>query len=403
MAGPTINKQEAVLVLGQNNRQAVSIIRSLGRAGYRVVVGRGDLPGVAERSRFVDEIWVHPSIFSGDREFLDALNGYVVDRGDIGFIFPSDDHELAILARNASALPTGVTMVMPDPSAVLAFQDKVTATALAVELGLPVAPYRVVADVEKMTEALGEIGLPSIVKPTAALRPLYGRKAVICTTEDDARIFSDTWPKGHDSLIVQAYVMGIRANINFAARDGKIVKVFQMDTLRTTTLDGTGIGCNSIAVPLQRDLVDYTERLTSRLRYTGVGLCQFFVDPDDGSTTFLELNPRVSGSGALGFTLGFDLPLLALELASGHLIDEKGAENDYATGRQTSSIHADLATMRDTYRGGEISLREAAAWFGTAWATFFRADIDTTWSWRDPMPGLQGFGFPGRRRRAGSN
>ncbi len=126
------------------------------------------------------------------------------------------------------------------------------------------------------------------------------------------------------------------------------------------------------------------------------------IAPENGSVSFLELNSRLGAIGALGFTVGFDHSLLALELAAGRWTGDAVLEDDYATGLQASSIHADLTALHAAYGRSEIGLREAAGWFGTALATFIRADVDTTWSWRDPLPGLYGFLLPLRRRRAGS-
>lgn len=402
MAGPSNKDRQTVLVLGQNNCQVLSLVRSLGGAGYRVVVGRGRVSGVAERSRFTDEVWPHPAISAGDSQFSDALNRFVDDRDNVGFIYPSADEEIAFLARNASALPAGVTMVMPNPATVMTCLDKVAATALAVKLGIPVASYRVVANAAELIKATDEIGLPCIVRPTVPLRRLYGRKAVICPSEIYVRSLFASWPEGHESLIVQAYVAGFRTNIGFAARDGKILSAYQYDSLRTTRPDGTGANCHAITVPLQPDLLDYTEQLATQLRYTGVGLGQFMIAPKDSSISFLELNPRLGGSNGLGIDIGLDFPLLGLELAAGRSTGEPGPEDDYAIGRRISSIHADLSAMRAAYRRHEIDRRSAFRWLGTAVTTFVRANVDTTWSWRDPLPGLHGFLLPLGPRRAGS-
>ena len=49
----------SVLLLG-NDRNQIGAARSLKRAGYRIVIGRGDDTCYAELSRHADEIWHHP-------------------------------------------------------------------------------------------------------------------------------------------------------------------------------------------------------------------------------------------------------------------------------------------------------------------------------------------------------
>jgi carbamoyl-phosphate synthase large subunit len=396
---PEKGERQAVLILGRSNRALVSIVRSLGRAGYPVVLGRGDWPDIMERSRFTAEVWPHPSLRTDEAAFLDALATFIREREDIAFIFPTDDRELDVLARNASSLPIGAVAVMPDAATVIACLDKPAAAALAVELGIPVAPYRLVTDTVELTRAARETGLPCIVKPAVAHGQLYGRKAVICASEDDVCARFGSWPDGHDSLIVQAYVAGVRANIQFVARDGEIFEAFQYDAVRTSMPDGTGYSCNSMVVPTRPDLFDYTARLTRHFRYTGVGLSQFMAMPDTDTVSFLELNPRLGGTSNLGQAIGLDLPSLALALATGRPVGRSGVEFGKAIGRQSSSIHTDLIAVRAALRRREIGARQAARWLCAAAATFVRSDIDTIWSWRDPLPGIDGFARALRRRR----
>jgi glutathione synthase/RimK-type ligase-like ATP-grasp enzyme len=396
----TTPRRNTVLVLGAHNRQVLAIIGSLHDAGYRVLLGRGGTPSIAEKSRFTDEVWPHAPIGrGGDEQFLDGLHRLVADRDDLGYIYPTDDPEAALLARNAAALPPGVTVVSPSPTAVLSCQDKVVAIAIAAKLGIPLAPYRVVENRSELADAARAIGTPFVVKPTRPLGRVHGRKALICWEDAFVDIFFSSWPEGHQQLIVQKYVRGLRTNFTFAARDGEILCAIQQDTVRTNMADGTGLACESMTVELDPSLLDHIGRLAEDLRYTGIGLAQFMVADDGDDVSFLELNPRFGGGSALPYFVGFDFPRIGIALAEGLQIKSSDMGLEYPIGRIMSSIHLDLSGLVAAIRYREIGFLDAANWLYRALVTFIRAEADMTWSWRDPMPGLYALTLPFRRRR----
>ena len=62
-----------VLVLG-NYRQTLTVIRSLGRAGYHVIAGRDGKRSFTDYCRYTAEVWQHPNIKNEESSFVVALN-----------------------------------------------------------------------------------------------------------------------------------------------------------------------------------------------------------------------------------------------------------------------------------------------------------------------------------------
>ena len=388
----------AVLVLGQGNRQSLTILRSLHASGFRTILGRGGRPGYVEVSRSADEIWPHPPLGGGTQAFADALSRLIGGRRDLAAVFPSGDFEVEVLAGLGGLLPENVVAVMPDPASALACLDKVAATNIADRLGLPVAPYRAVAGMAGLHDAIGDIGFPCVVKPTRARHLVHGRKAVICVGEDGFRAAFPAWPAGHRTLIVQEMVPGCLRAIQFASQAGRVLCAIQVDTLRSDRLDGIGFSCLMVTAPLSGHLLASMEQLLAHFRYTGVGEIQFQGGDGDGRHTFLELNPRPSGIAAISRAVGHDYPALAMGLATGQAAPAAPGF-DYPVGVLGSSIHLDLLGMRRAYRGREIGFPEAVKWSGNALFSLLRARTDMTCSWRDPLPGLYGFLAPNRGAR----
>jgi len=392
---------ESVLVWGQKNRQALAIIRSLHRAGYVVIFAVSGWPGLAAKSRYVQEVWRHPPFEDQPDQFLVALRALISERSDLRYIYPTDDREIDFLSRHRSDLPASASIVAPAPAITAACQDKVGMTEIITELGIPQAPYHVAHDVLEMTTAIEDLGYPCILRPTRPGRRLLGRKAHVCQQAPDCAPYTDEWPPGHDALLIQEFVIGQRNDVCFAAEFGRILSGFQVRPIRTNAADGTGLGCETVTVPLDENLLRWTQKIVRHFGYTGVGVCQFMIDQHARRYSFMELNPRLGGcTTSLGAAVGFDYPSLALNLANGTPVSGYALGFEYRIGLRISSIHLDVSSLLQAYRAKAIDSGEAAAWGRRAVSTFVRADIDTTWSWRDPVPGLYGVLIPLLRRGA---
>lgn len=119
--------------------------------GYRVAVltgGARDTPA----GRVAD----HEVVGAFDDEA--AIKEFVALSDVVTWEFENVDVALADVARDA-----GVP-VRPDPSVIAVAQDRRLEKAALEAAGVPVAPWRAVDDVEGLTLALGEVGVPAILK-----------------------------------------------------------------------------------------------------------------------------------------------------------------------------------------------------------------------------------------------
>jgi hypothetical protein len=218
--------------------------------------------------------------------------------------------------------------------------------------------------------------------------PLPGRhKAIRCRDVRELRAALPTWPTGHPALIVQPWVGGPRYNVNFAARDGRIIMSFHTLVPRTDRFDGTGLGVHWDLTRPNARLLEATEAMVAKLGYTGVGATQFLVPPD-GEPHFLELNPRVGMPASIWYDFGFDTVLAACQLAG---VDVGWRETPgYANPVGPHGVW----TSRETYGlltalgRGEIDVRTAASRAVTIAGAAVTADAHLTWSWKDPLPSI---------------
>lgn len=77
-----------VLVIG-NYCQTITVIRSLARAGYYIIVGCDEKRVFTQYSRHTSEVWRHPDITKSEEDFIAALTKFLARRQDIALVFPS--------------------------------------------------------------------------------------------------------------------------------------------------------------------------------------------------------------------------------------------------------------------------------------------------------------------------
>lgn len=389
-----------VLMVG-NYRPSLSVVRSLGRAGYKVIVGRDEYSSAAEYSRYAAGSWRHPSLRKEPEAFVRAIAEFLRQRPDVGYLFPVLGLAIIRVCEFRHLLPPDVVVVTPDPALVAMCDHKTRLLELAAELGVPQPGLAVVGDLKGLAAAARETGFPCIVKPAVAELRLYGEKGVICRSEGEFRQRFPHWPEGHAQLLVQRYVTGYRHNLHFAARDGRLLRCLDAVSLRTMRPDGTGLTVEGISVELPEDMRRGCARMIEAMGYTGIGCLQFLRDERSGEAVFLEINPRLAAGYAISQHCGLDLPRIAVGLAAGEPMPELEGPFTYPVGRRFAWLAGELEGLREAVAKREIGMGAAASWLGAALRSAVRADMHLTWSMADPRPTLALYGRmlrPSRRR-----
>ncbi len=170
------------------------------------------------------------------------------------------------------------------------------------------------------------------------------------------------------------------------ASEGRILDGIQLKTTRTDRLDETGVIVDFTSNAPMPEITRFTEMLLSHLNYTGPGMTQFIVDEKTGALVFLELNPRLGGACFAARHAGIDLVRMAFDLTWGTLPAEPVGQSSYPFDMRFASFGRDLTGLRRDWRQGEISVRQAIAWFGRSIKTAMRADAHVFWRWNDPLP-----------------
>jgi D-aspartate ligase len=293
------------VVVGVGWVAGLAAIRSLGRAGIRVLAVDERKSALGFRSRYAE-----PHL-APTREG-DAYVGFLRELGP-GVVFPTHDDDVETIARNRSEL--AFTCPFPGWDVLGRAQDKREQVAAAVRAGV-----RVPSTADAPSD---DVRLPAVVKPARApeFRRRFGVKAFRCETPSElAEAFEraagfeplvQEWiPGGDDSL----YTLG-----SYVAEDGRALGIFSGRKLRQTP---RAIGTARVAEAVWEDeVVEQGLALIRELGLWGISQVEFKRDPRDGHFKLIEVNPRLWEWHGLAAASGVDLPLIAYRDVTGQDLD----------------------------------------------------------------------------------
>lgn len=342
--------------------------------------------GFVHASRFVSSTWIHPDIIDNPAGFNSAFLSFLDRNPQLKLIFPVGENSVRRIASIRADIPPSVLIAMPDNEVVETCLNKPHAYRIAEKCQIPAPVTRRVNSTQELSDAINELGFPSIVKACDSTSLLLGKKCVFVRTELDLEALVDEWPDGQDNFVVQNEIEGMRYNCDVVAENGQIQLYFESEILRTDQADYAGNSVFDRSIRPSTLHKNYCEQFVAELNYTGLVLIQFLRDARTGESYFLEANPRAGSTIGLAVHCGIDLPTAALMARVGN---SSKSEKSYPINRTQNCFHNDLRGLRKARIDGEIGPRQSLMWLAKAVVDFLRADYHTTFVWRDPKPTIK--------------
>jgi predicted ATP-grasp superfamily ATP-dependent carboligase len=311
-----------VLVSDAEQRSALAVVRSLGRAGHHVEVASREAGSLAGGSRFATAEHVVPDPASDAEAFVRALGEIVRDRG-IDVLVPMTDVSAAV-ALALRADHSSLLIPFPSRSTWESVADKAALMDTAAELGIPVPRQVVLGDAgSDLTESLAlgaEVGWPLVVKPhRSAVVGIDGIEKFGVRLAADGTQLSRvlaSYAEGAFPVLVQERVQGPGLGGFFLAVDGEVIASFAHRRLREKPPTG-GVSVLRESVPLREDLLRHSEALLAHYGWSGVAMVEFKEDARTGIPYLMEINGRFWGSLQLAIDSGVDFPRLLMERLGG--------------------------------------------------------------------------------------
>jgi carbamoyl-phosphate synthase large subunit len=339
------------IVIGQGcefDYSGVQACRALKEEGYRVVLINSNPATIMTDPQFADATYIEPITPEAIEKILirEKQQGTPIDAvlptlgGQTGLNTAMACYDRGIFEAH------GVEMIGANRQAIFRGEDRQAFKDLMIQIGLKVPLSRVVHDLQAAKVALGEIGLPAIIRPAFTLGGSGGGIAY------NAEEFEQIVQRGlsaspvHEVLIEQS-VIGWKEFEMEVVRD-RADNCIIVCSIENVDAMGVHTGDSITVAPIQT----LTDKEYQRMRdasfaviravgvETGGSNIQFAVNPANGEMVVVEMNPRVSRSSALASkATGYPIARIAAKLAVGYTLDElpNPITTDSARGLHTSA------------------------------------------------------------------
>ncbi len=309
-----------VLVTDGENRSALAVTRSLGKRGCRVVVTGRDVRTLASSSRHCSLGLGAPDPMRHGSEYVSAIGDAVV-RESIDIVFPLTEQSISLLNEARERFPRGTLLACPSAEKMRAISDKSALFRLAGALGVAIPETLHLDGPDDLASVLGQIDrYPVVVKPSLSKIPISD--GFICagvgyagSREELERLY-ETSPALRYPSMIQERIVGEGTGLFTLYGGNAHLALFSHRRLREKPPSG-GVSVVSESVPLDREMVEASDRLLSAVEWDGVAMVEFKRDRRDGKAKLMEINGRFWGSLQLAIACGVDFPSLLLDHITG--------------------------------------------------------------------------------------
>ncbi len=317
------------IVIGQacefdySGTQAVKALKS---EGYRIILVNSNPATIMTDPELADATYVEPitpaiveAIIARERPdaLLPTMGGQTALNCALAL------HKKGVLKRH------GVELIGANAEAIEKAENRELFRAAMARIGLEVPRSRAVTSREAALDALEEVGLPAIIRPSFTLGGTGGGIAYNREEfEQIVRAGLDASPVGE--ILVEESVLGWKEFEMEVVRDRAdnciiVCSIENLDPMGVHT--GDSITVAPALTLTDREYQEMRNAAIAILREIGVETggsnVQFAVDPKTGRQVVIEMNPRVSRSSALASkATGFPIAKVAARLAVGYTLDE---------------------------------------------------------------------------------
>jgi carbamoyl-phosphate synthase large subunit len=300
--------------------------KALKQEGYRVVLINSNPATIMTDPGMADSTYIEPiSAITVEkiirRERPDALLPTM--GGQTALNTAMDLHAAGVLEA------CGVEMIGANAAAIAKAEDRQLFREAMTRIGLESPRSRIVQSIEEAREALRQIGLPLIIRPSFTLGGTGGGIAYN-NAEFDRIVLGGLAASPSGQVLIEESLLGWKEFEMEVVRDHAdnciiVCSIENVDPMGVHTGD-------SITVAPALTLTDKEYQVMRNasiavLREIGVDTggsnVQFAINPENGRLVIIEMNPRVSRSSALASkATGFPIAKVAAKLAVGYRLDE---------------------------------------------------------------------------------
>lgn len=308
-----------VLVTDGEQRAALAVVRSLGRAGHTVYVCSSRGRSLAGASRYcrrelrVSDALADPAVF---RENVARL----VRTLSVDVLLPVSEAAMhALLPVRRCLAPA--TLPFGEHEGFRRICDKRLVLEAAPQFGIAV-PEQWTLCCRGALERVDPEALryPLVIKPSRSICDDGGHRSqvVVAHAADRAQLETrlDAFGHGAYPILLQRRIRGPGVGVFLLLWQDRTVAVFSHRRIREKPPSG-GVSVYRESIPADPTLVARSRALLEHFGWQGVAMVEYKIDAASGAPFLMEINGRFWGSLQLAVDAGVDFPALLVEAATG--------------------------------------------------------------------------------------
>ncbi len=332
----------SVLVLDANQRSALAVTRSLGRAGqFRITTADATAQALAGASRYSQSYLQYPDPGRHPRDFIAWIKN-LTNQQHFDLVMPTTEVTSQLLLFCQGELAQ-IELPFAPYKTIMALSDKISLVELAESLGILVPESRMF-DTAAGLEGVSP-SFPCVLKP--ALSHIYTGKEWIHThvkvLQDAAGLQAELERSPYlqtTPFMLQSFIPGHGGGIFCLYDKGQPVQFFAHERLREKPPEG-GVSVLCRSVPVDPELRATAQKLLGAVDWHGVAMVEFRITPE-GEAYLMEVNTRFWGSLQLAIDSGVDFPLM---LAKAQLGQPVSSNEGYRTDQRLRWLLGDLDSL----------------------------------------------------------
>ncbi|HKO98105.1 MAG TPA: GNAT family N-acetyltransferase [Pyrinomonadaceae bacterium] len=340
--------KDRILILDGHTNQALACVRSLGKAGYKVVVASHQRMPLSAWSRYSAGSF---HLKGQTVEAFRALREWAIRKG-VTIVLPLTERSCVLCnADRAEWENAGVTLgCAPDEMLQAAFNKAITVRR-AQALGVSVPRTLIPESLDEALSAVNQIGFPCVIKPRwsnawngktflPTQSPTYANDRDQLLQVLSSHNGETSWP------LLQSFVPGRGKGVFALCDRGKVVAWFAHERLRDTRPTGSSSSLRRSAA-LDPRLIEPAQKLLADFEWHGPAMVEF---RDDGVNPphLMEVNGRFWGSLQLAIDSGVNFPALWVSILKGEAVEPI---SDFKVGQTLRWLSGDIKRLFFIMRG----------------------------------------------------
>mgnify|MGYP002148875108 CR=1 FL=1 len=331
MPNDALDTSTPVLVMG-GRQNALSIVRSLGKAGVHVSVSLAEGCCAAE-SRYCSASYIYP-VDSDLHLFWKKL--LLSDQRPLqgAMLLTCNDDAIEFVAENKEALRQNYVVDENIPELQQAMLDKQKTLELAREAGCPIPEFWNVSTIDDVADLKDDVTFPVMIKPIHShiFRRYYvGKKYLLANDYQELfSLVSDVLSKGVE-LMVCEMIPGpdtlLSSYYTYIDSNDQSLFHFTKKVIRRYPVNSGGASYHITEwIP---ETAEMGERFFRGIDFRGLGNIEFKRDLRDGKLKVIECNARFTAAQELLVQSGMDISMTIYRRLSGQSIPKMEGYRDH--------------------------------------------------------------------------